>query len=96
MTFKKLFQVLLIIDVVLQMTQVFNRQSKMLHSLYVRGRHHMINTITDPPSILPVVDIDLFVVIIPVNDMLHCEVQVSTDVWSPSENPFLFLIMPPM
>ena len=24
----------------------FTRQSKMLHSLYVRGRHNMINTIT--------------------------------------------------
>ena len=47
----------------------------------------------DPPSILPVVDIDPLVVIIHVDDMLHCEVQVSTDVWSPSENPFLFFIM---
>ena len=42
----------------------------------------------DPPSILPVVDKDPLVVIIHVDDMLHCEVQVSTDVWSPSENPF--------
>ena len=45
----------------------------------------------DPPSILPVAEIDPLVVIIPVDDMLHGEVQVSTDVWSPSENPFLFL-----
>ena len=50
----------------------------------------------DPPSILPVVDIDTLVVIIQVDDMLHCEVQVPTDVWSPSEDPFLCLIMPSM
>ena len=49
-----------------------------------------------PPSILPVVDIGPLVLIIPVDDMLHCEFQVSTDVWSPSENPFQFTIMPSM
>ena len=54
------------------------------------------DVVMEPPSILPVADIDPLVVIIPANDMLHCEVQVSTDVWSPSENPFLFLIMPPV
>ena len=52
--------------------------------------------VMDPPSILPVADIDPLVVIISANAMLHCAAQVSTDVLSPSENPFLLLIMPPV
>ena len=32
------------------------------------------------PSILPVVDAEALVVIIPVDDMLQCEVQLNTDV----------------
>ena len=54
------------------------------------------DVVMDPPSILPVVDIDTLVVIIQVDDMLHCEVPVPTDFWSPSEDPFLCLITPSM
>ena len=43
--FNKLFQILIIIDDFAD-DPSFTRQSKMLHSLYVRGRHNMINTIT--------------------------------------------------
>ena len=43
--YKKLFQILIIIDDFAD-DPSFTRQSKMLHSLYVRGRHNMIYTIT--------------------------------------------------
>ena len=43
--FKRLFQILIIIDDFADSPE-FTRQSKMLHSLYVRGRHNMISTIT--------------------------------------------------
>ena len=43
--YKKLFQILIIIDDFAD-DPSFTRQSKMLHSLYVRGRHNMISTIT--------------------------------------------------
>lgn len=43
--YKKLFQILIIIDDFAD-DPTFTRQSKMLHSLYVRGRHNMISTIT--------------------------------------------------
>ena len=43
--FKKLFQILIIIDDFAD-DPSFTRHSKMLHSLYVRGRHNMISTIT--------------------------------------------------
>ena len=43
--FKRLFQILIIIDDFADSPE-FTRQSKMLHSLYGRGRHHMISTIT--------------------------------------------------
>ena len=39
------FQILITIDDFAD-DPSFTRQSKMLHSLYVRGHHHMINTIT--------------------------------------------------
>ena len=42
---KRLFQLLIIIDDFAGSPE-FTRQSKMLHSLYVRGRHNMISTIT--------------------------------------------------
>ena len=43
--FKRLFQILIMIDDFAD-DPSFTRQSKMLHSLYVRGRHNMISTIT--------------------------------------------------
>ena len=43
--FKRLFQILIIIDDFADSPE-FTRRSNMLHSLYVRGRHNMINTIT--------------------------------------------------
>ena len=42
---KKLYQILIIIDDFAD-DQAFTRQSKLLHSLYIRGRHMMISTIT--------------------------------------------------
>ena len=42
---KKLFQILIIIDDFADEPS-FARQSKLLHSLYTRGRHNMISTIT--------------------------------------------------
>ena len=42
---KKLFQILIIIDDFADEPR-FTRQSKLLHSLYTRGRHNMISTIT--------------------------------------------------
>ena len=46
-TFQKLIHILIIIDAFAD-DPSFTRQSKMLHSLYVRGRHTMISTITSP------------------------------------------------
>jgi hypothetical protein len=43
--YNKLFQILIIIDDFAD-DPSFTRQSKLLHSLYVRGRHNMISTIT--------------------------------------------------
>ena len=43
--FKRLFQILIVIDEFVDSPE-FTRQSKMLHSLYARGRHNMISTIT--------------------------------------------------
>ena len=43
--FKRLFQILIIIDDFADSPE-FTRQSQLLHSLYVRGRHNMISTIT--------------------------------------------------
>ena len=42
---KKLFQILIIVDDFAD-DPSFTRQSKLLHSLYTRGRHNMISTIT--------------------------------------------------
>ena len=42
---KKLFSVLVIVDDFADSTEV-SRQSKLLHSLYTRGRHNSISTIT--------------------------------------------------
>jgi len=42
---KKLFQILIIVDDFAD-DPSFTRQSKLLHALYVRGRHNMISTIT--------------------------------------------------
>lgn len=42
---KKMFQILIIIDDFAD-DPAFTRQSKMLHTLYIRGRHNMISTIT--------------------------------------------------
>ena len=42
---KKLHQILVIIDDFADSVE-FTRQSKLLHGLYTRGRHHMISTIT--------------------------------------------------
>ena len=42
---KKLFQILIIVDDFAD-DPSFTRQSKILHSLYTRGRHNMISTIT--------------------------------------------------
>ncbi len=42
---KKLFQILIIVDDFAD-DPTFSRQSKLLHSLYTRGRHGMISTIT--------------------------------------------------
>ena len=43
--YKKLFQILIIVDDFADDPK-FTRQSKLLHSLYVMGRHNMISTIT--------------------------------------------------
>lgn len=40
-----MFQILIIIDDFAD-DPAFTRQSKMLHTLYIRGRHNMISTIT--------------------------------------------------
>ena len=42
---KKIYQILIIIDDFADDT-AFTRQSKLLHQLYIRGRHQMISTIT--------------------------------------------------
>ena len=42
---KKLFQILIVIDDMAD-DNLFSRQSKLLHSLYTRGRHACISTIT--------------------------------------------------
>ena len=42
---KKIHQVLVIIDDFADSIE-FTRQSRILHGLYTRGRHHMISTIT--------------------------------------------------
>ena len=42
---KNIFQKIIIMDDFVDVPS-FTRQSKMLHSLYVRGRHNMISTIT--------------------------------------------------
>ena len=42
---KKLFQILIVIDDMADNAEM-SRQSKLLHSLYTRGRHSMISTIT--------------------------------------------------
>jgi GTPase SAR1 family protein len=43
--FKKIFQILIIVDDFAD-DPSFTRQSKLLHSLYIRGRHTFISTIT--------------------------------------------------
>ena len=47
---KKLHQILVIIDDFSD-DPSFSRQSKLLHSLYTRGRHNMISTITSTQQI---------------------------------------------
>ncbi|MFM7981844.1 MAG: ATPase/DNA packaging protein, partial [Candidatus Fonsibacter sp.] len=42
---KRMFQILIIIDDFAD-DQSFTRQSNMLHTIYIRGRHNMISTIT--------------------------------------------------
>ena len=49
--FKRLFQILVIVDDFAD-DPSFTRHSKMLHTLYARGRHNMISTITTTQKLM--------------------------------------------